>query len=222
MKRTFVKEKFKTKAEWLKARGIGGSDAAVIMGEGAWKTKAQLYDEVILKKGVKDISNERMQEGVKSEDHIRKLFLIHNKEYKAVEPPKRSYWLYRRKDFPTLTLTPDCLATDEMGKHLFIEIKDKVCYGRKEIEAYKQGMIDTQYKWQCLHYFVVLDDIQYGYLLVNFNLYEKVNEKWVFDHSETYPILITRANWKDDIEKLKEEEIKFSKLDKRPPLVLNL
>lgn len=222
MKKTYIKEKFKTKAEWLKARGIGGSDAAVIMGEGAWKSKAELYDEVILHKLPKDIQSERMKEGVSSEDHIRKLFLIHNKEYKAVEPPKRSYWLYRRKDYPALTLTPDCLATDETGKHLFIEIKDKVVYGNKEIDAYKMGMIETQYKWQCLHYFVILDDIQYGYLLVNFNVYQKVNEKWVFDHSETYPILITRANWKKEIAELKKEEIKFSELKQRPPLVLDL
>lgn len=220
--KSYTIEKFKSKEEWLKHRGIGGSDAAVIMGEGKWKTKYDLYNEVVLKRIPKDKKNSRMAQGVAAESHIRELFFIHNPQYKAIRPPKRSYWLFTSKENPVLTLTPDSLAKDKSDKLLFAEIKDMAIYSNKEVDLLKSGAIPSQYKYQCLHYFVVIKELVYGYLVINANIFEKVDNKWVYSHSEMLPLLITRAMWKQEIDELKKKEIEFANLKERPAIEFDL
>lgn len=225
--KNYTREVYRTKSEWLKARGIGGSSAAVVMGESKWGNKATLFDEL---QGFKKVipTSSRMQEGVDSEARIRDLFLIHNKQFKAKKPSKRQYVVYRRVDYPRLTLTPDCLIKNKETKELgFIEVKDVEVFSEKERLAYVEGMIPTQYKWQVLHYYVVKQDLDFGILLVNINIMSKNNEtnKWEFSHSETYPISINKEIWKTEINKLFKKELAFLKrVDDNEPFgtVVNL
>lgn len=77
--------------EWLKARqkGIGGSDAASVLGISPWKTNVQLWEE---KTGItepEDISGKRSSASVKN-----------------LRPPSASYssWISQSIRFPMMSL----------------------------------------------------------------------------------------------------------------------
>ena len=86
--------------EWLKARqkGIGGSDAASVLGISPWKTNVQLWEE---KTGItepEDISGkEVVRFGKESEAAIRQLFQLDFPEYQV------SY-----DEFGMIANEPDC------------------------------------------------------------------------------------------------------------------
>lgn len=217
-------EYFKTKSQWLKKRGIGGSDAATIMNKGAWQTQGELYDKLFLKIQKKIPNNYRMKNGVKSEEHIRELFFIHNPQFKAKNPPKKGYWLFTSKKNPLLTLTPDGLAKDKDKKLLFTEFKDMTFYTDRKVEEIKRGIVPEQYLYQVLHYFVVIKEIEYGYLVINANHYTKndITNEWEFLKSEIIPLKITRENFQKSINELEQSEINFTKLSERPKLKIIL
>ena len=76
----YKRESYKTKSEWLNARGIGGSSAAAICNKSKWLTANDVYNELALKKRKKVVENERMIEGVQSESAIRLLFSLDYKD----------------------------------------------------------------------------------------------------------------------------------------------
>ena len=75
-----------TREEWLEERkkGIGGSDAATILGLNPYKTSIQLWEEKTGRKQAEDISDKPyVQYGTKAEDHLRELFKLDFPQYEV-------------------------------------------------------------------------------------------------------------------------------------------
>lgn len=211
MKKNYKKEIYTTREEWLKNRGIGGSDAAAILGKSPWLSKEKVKKRLLEPNSYEEKKNSRMVEGTLKEPLIRQMFVL-NTGYKVTEPPKNKYWLFRRKDEPMLTCTPDGLYDDYDGMY-GLEIKDVALYKREAMDNWESGIIPDQYYIQILHYMVVLNDIV-GVTLLPHLMYFVKNEdinKWVYEHSEFRKYIILREDVKEDLEYLEKQELDFIK-----------
>ena len=225
----YTLEKHKTKEEWVEARGIGGSSAAAILGLSNWHTTQDIYDDLALGKVKKISDNERMQDGRLSESAIRQLFILDYKRYKVKEPPKRSYWMFRRKDKPYITLTPDALLKDTYtGKLGALEIKNVEMRNKETRVAWETLDLPDQYYWQVVHYFVAKPDIDFVivYAHLKYFAYNELAEEWQLDYSKQRAYYFERLMFKKHIDYLENEETKFYEnyvaKRKRPPLILDL
>ena len=137
--------------EWLKARqkGIGGSDAASVLGISPWKTNVQLWEE---KTGItepEDISEkEVVRFGKESEAAIRRLFQLDFPEYQV------SYdefgMIANEPDCPFIFATLDGELTDGSGRKGILEIKTTEI--RRFIDWKKwNGQIPDYYYAQIVH-----------------------------------------------------------------------
>ena len=80
--------------EWLEERkkGIGGSDAAAIIGVNPFMTNIELWEYKTGRKQQEDISNkECVKFGVAAEDHIRQLFALDYPEYELTSESFKTY-----------------------------------------------------------------------------------------------------------------------------------
>lgn len=178
----FERCEYKNKSEWHKLRGggIGGSDAAIIMGYSNWHTNNELWQQKvygIVKENDDLEDNEMIVYGKTTEDALRTLFQAKFVEYLKVTNTKE---VLLRKDKPYLRASLD-------GE---IEvIKDFVFLGADEREyKLKQGMrgiwenktsymprkekwdkqIPMQYFCQIIHY---LNVTGYDFVIVSVEKY---------------------------------------------------
>ena len=227
-KKNYTKELYKTRDEWLKNRGVGGSDAAAICNKSKWKDACDVYNSITKPKIQQDTPNARMIQGTKAEEHIRALFELEHSEYKVTSPPKKGSWLFRRKDYPLLTLTPDGLLKElSTGKRYGLEIKDIELRKREQKELWLNDTLPDDYFYQALHYLVVMNDLDGVCLVARLKVYSfDYNNEYTLDHIETRYFWITRDN--EDIAKairiLEKKEIAFSeyhiKLKRKPPKLI--
>ena len=88
------------RTDWLEERkkGIGGSDAAAIIGANPFMTNVQLWEIKTGRREQEDISQkECVKFGVAAEDHIRQLFALDYPEY---EMTSEEYTTYKNKKLP--------------------------------------------------------------------------------------------------------------------------
>lgn len=238
MKKNYKKEIYKTREDWLSHRGIGGSDAAAICNKSKWRTACDVYKALTSSKQKKEIKNARMVEGTKAEPLIRTLFEIEHPEYKVIHPPKKGSWLFRRKDYPLLTVTPDGLLEETITridenttivKRYGLEIKDIELRKREQKEMWLNNTLPDDYYFQALHYLVVMNDLDGVLLVARLKYYSfDYNNEYTLDHIEERYYWITRDD--EDVTKhvayLEKKEIAFSeyniKLGKRPPANIKL
>ena len=220
----YKKLTFKTKEEWLRNRGIGGSDAAAIANASKWQTPTDIYNRLVLNKEQKDISNSRTIEGTLAEEHIRELWGLDHPKCKLTRPPKISHWLFVSNKHPLLTCTPDGLF--KIDKDLFgLEIKDVELIKGDVKEMWESDILPDQYYFQVLHYMVVMNDLK-GVCLNAHLKYFKFNEetnKWEFSHAIDKDYWIYREDVKQDIKYLLDIEINFIKENiekKHPPKLI--
>ena len=97
----------KSREEWLKARhfGIGGSDAACIVGANKYKTNVQLWEEKTGLTVPEDISDKpAVLYGKNAEEHLRALFMLDFPEY-AVS--YNEFLMYANNEYPFIFATLD-------------------------------------------------------------------------------------------------------------------
>lgn len=225
MKKNYKKETYKTREEWLKNRGIGGSDAATIVNASKWSTKNELYNRLVYSKEPNKKSNSRMVEGTLAEEHIRELWALDHSSFKVLRPPKRTFWIFRRKDYPLLTCTPDGLFY--IGTDLFgLEIKDVELIKSDVKQMWESNTLPDQYYYQVLHYMVVIKDLK-GVCLtahLKYFTYDEETQKWVFDYAVDKNYWIYREDIIDHIKYLEGKEIDFieNNINKRvqPKLII--
>lgn len=209
LKKNYKKEIYKSRKDWLKARGIGGSDAAAILGKSKWLTKKALLKRLLGDTEIEEKKNSRMIEGTMKEPLIRKLYMLNSKD-NVVEPPKRNCWLFRRKDYPLITCTPDGLIRTENGPFGY-EVKDVALYRKEQIDSWEEGILPEQYYIQILHYMVTMNDL-IGVKMTAHLMYYKKNEeteKWEYDYSIFRRYIVMRDDVLDDIKYLEEKELDF-------------
>jgi predicted phage-related endonuclease len=228
IKQNYIKETYKTKDEWKEHRGIGGSSASAILGQSKWTTQMDIYNELVLgiKKEIPE--NDRMREGRVAEDYIRKLFILEHPEFEVIPQPKNTFWLFRRKDYPLITCTPDGLFKDIKNNLKFgLEIKDVELRKREYREEWESGTLPNQYYCQTLHYMVTMNDLD-GVLLLarlKYYVYDEYSEDFQIDHTEDRYFWVYREDVLEDIKYLEEKEIDFITNNivakKKPKLVIS-
>ena len=201
------------KSEWLEERkkGIGGSDAATILGLNPYKTTIQLWEEKTGRRETEDISDKPyVKYGTQAEDLLRQLFALDFPEYE-VSHEENAIIKHPKYDFLFASLDGQ-LVNKETGELGILEIKTTNILQSMQKEKWKN------YYCQILHY---LNVTGYAFVIL------KAQLKYDYDGDirlETKHYKILREEVEEDIKLLQEKEIAFWKeyveKDKRPPLAL--
>lgn len=142
--------------KWLEARtlGIGGSDAAVIMGMNRYKSPYQLWLEKTGQAEAPDLSgNQYVYWGTKNESNIADWF-----QEETGKKVKRLGTL-RSKEYPFMLANVDRTV---VGENAGLEIKTA---GVRQYRKWKDDEIPDAYYCQCLHYMAVTGT-DYWYIAV--------------------------------------------------------
>lgn len=207
-----------TRADWLEERkkGIGGSDAATILGLNPYKTTIELWEEKTGRKEAPDISDKPyVKYGTQAEDLLRQLFALDYPQYIVTHEENT---IIKHPEHPFLFASLDGKLLDvATGKEGILEIKTTNILQSTQKEKWKDKIPDNYY-CQVLHY-----------LNVTSCSFAILKAQLKYDYSgeirlETKHYYIDRKDVEDDIKLLQEKEIQFWKeyieKDKRPPLVL--
>ncbi|MDE5917733.1 MAG: YqaJ viral recombinase family protein [Oscillospiraceae bacterium] len=138
--------------EWIKAReaGIGGSEAACILGMNKYKTNVTLWKE---KKGLvkpEDVSEKpAVRYGKEAEAYIRNLFQLDYPEY---EVSYNEFRMYASDEHPFIFATLDGELTDkETGARGILEIKTATIQNSLQWNNWQDDEIPENYYIQILH-----------------------------------------------------------------------
>lgn len=137
--------------EWLLCRhkrGIGGSEAAAIVGVSKWMTANELWQIKTGQKERKDISdNPLVAQGHRMESGIRELYISYHPEYKVKYHP---YELLYQSDRPWLFATLDGEIYTEDKRKGVLEIKTSTPQSKADWDNWN-CQIPDQYMVQLLH-----------------------------------------------------------------------
>ena len=203
-----------TREQWLEERkkGIGGSDAATILGLNPYKTSIDLWEEKTGRKDAEDISDKPyVKYGTKAEDHLRELFKLDFPQYEVTHQENT---IIKHPIYPFLFASLDGQLVDKnTGELGILEIKTTNILQSMQKEKWNDRVPDN-YFIQVLHYLNVTG-FSFAYLFAELTYSD--------DLQMTKTFKFDRNNLVEDIEYLQEKEIEFWKYveeDKRPPLVL--
>ena len=122
---------YETEDEWKKARfgTIGASVAPTVMGlTDGWKTREQLFDEMLGRRVDNFKGNDLTRLGQSSEPLLRALWAIEHPEYEVYDP---TYLLFRNKERPWQTCSLDLIAVERSTGDIYIgEIKTGIYHAK--------------------------------------------------------------------------------------------
>lgn len=202
------------RSEWLEERkkGIGGSDASIIIGLNPYKNNIELWEEKTGRKQAEDISEKPyVKYGVSMEDNLRQSFAIKHPEFEVIHEENA---IVKHSKYPFLFASLDgILINKETGEKGILEIKTSAILRSMQKEKWKNKVPDN-YFIQVLHYLNVTE-FSFAYLFAELTYSDdlQMTKTYKFD----------RNNFIEDIEYLQKKEIEFWKYveeDKKPPLLL--
>lgn len=207
-----------SREEWLEERkkGIGGSDAAVILGLNPYKNNIRLWEEKTGKVQAEDISDKPyVKYGTQAEDLLRELFKLDFPKYEVSHDENT---IIKHPKYPFLFASLDGQLVDkETGELGILEIKTTNILQSMQKEKWKEKIPDN-YFCQVLHY---LNVTGYSFAIL------KAQLKYDFDGDiklETRHYKINRNDFEEDIKELEKAEIefwtKYVEKNVQPPLEL--
>lgn len=207
-----------SREEWLEERkkGIGGSDAAVILGLNPYKNNIRLWEEKTGKVQAEDISDKPyVKYGTQAEDLLRELFKLDFPQYEVFHDENT---IIKHPKYPFLFASLDGQLVDkETGELGILEIKTTNILQSMQKEKWKEKIPDN-YFCQVLHY---LNVTGYSFAIL------KAQLKYDFDGDiklETRHYKINRCDFEEDIKELEKAEVefwtKYVEKDIQPPLEL--
>lgn len=205
-----------TREEWLTCRqnGIGGSDAASVLGLNPYKSNVQLWREktgLIVPEDISD--NPAVKFGKEAEAHIRALFALNHPE---LHVDYHEYRMYAQPETPYLyaTLDGELIASD--GRRGVLEIKTATIQQSRQWDEWTDR-IPMHYYVQELHQLHCTGwDFAYTAALIRY----KKGDMWAAAYREYY---LRREDRLTDLQQVLEEERKFwQRVVERnePPLIL--
>lgn len=208
--KNYTKERYKSKEEWFASRGLGGTSASAITGNSKWKDKLELFNSIIIgNEKQEDSRNESLDYGIACESIIREQFkLDFADKYKVITP--KGYEMYRRKDKPYMTATPDSLLIDlKTNKKGIQEIKTHDVLNREDENEWNEN-IPQNYFEQVIWYMAVMNDIDFVEVTAKLKFYDYFdpNGKRLLK-SETRYYYIAREDVKDSIKALETMVTRF-------------
>lgn len=205
--------------DWHKERskGIGGSDAASVLGLNPFKSNIELWREKTGRAKSENISEKpAVKYGKRAEEYLRGLFMLDYPQYTLSYSP---YDQHISEKYQFLRASFDGLLTDADGTKGILEIKTTEILNPKQWEEW-ENKIPTNYFCQILHYFAIDEDLKFCKLKAQIK-YHKQNDNEIYATTRHYHIL--REKHLQDIDYLITEETKFwhyVKANKEPPLIL--
>lgn len=208
-----------SREDWLEHRKkyIGGSDASSIVGCNPWRSNVELWLEKTGQVIPEDISSKPyVQFGIGAEPVIRELFKLSYPQYKMEYVEN---WSHVNDSIPWAAASLDGELTEiATGRKGIWECKTSEIVSSMSKEKWS-GRIPDNYYAQLIHYLMVREDCEFAHLTALLT--------WKFQDQEIYQQLrnyrIERAEVEEDIEILKEAEMKFWKQvqeRKKPNLIL--
>lgn len=200
---TYQVHMYKDRDEWKSKRikGIGGSDASVLVGMNPWKDTNTLWKE---KNGIiqaEDISNKDVvQYGTAAEEHLRNLFAL---DYPNYEVQYMDNTTLQSVEYPWMLYSPDGLLVEKStGRKGIWECKTSLINNRTQKEKWNNRIPDYYYI-QVLHGLLVTG---FDFIVLKAQLKEIWKDGGV--HLDTRHYLINRDEVLEDLEWLLRKEIK--------------
>lgn len=177
-------------------KGLGGSDAASILGYSPWMSNVDLYMDKI-GEGKPFVTNDYVEFGNDMEPLIHDMFYLQNKEYKPYNTKGLSFL---STEHPYIRANLDGFMEDENGKFGILEIKTV----QSNFAKWYHSEIPINYLSQLIHYMYVMNAdfaIMYAFFNTPFrNDGQKAHIK---------QIRFERADYQDSIDYLVKKEINF-------------
>ena len=212
-------KKCKNRESWLKNRAkyLGGSDDACILGLNPYKSNLDLYREKIGLVAPPDLSdNEAVIYGTCAEEHIRALFRLDHPEYSVVYVENNS-WHNSKYPFAAASLDGWLVEYGSERKGIW-ECKTAIISNKAHAELWNNRIPDNYY-CQILHYFMVTE---FDFAVLRARLrYEYPGNKF-YTERDYY---IERSECEEDIATLIEKEAAFYeqlKKKQEPPRILSM
>ena len=207
--------------EWLNSRkrGIGGSDAAAVIGQNPYMTNVELWEIKTGRKEQAGVSNkECVKFGVAAESFIRELFALDNPEYKITNEP---FKISKNPQYPFIIGTFDGIIEDgKTWQTGLLEIKTGTIRRSSDWNKWGGNIMPQNYYIQILHYFLVREDFEFAVLKARLSE-KKYNGGRDVIHIKQYEI--KRSDCLNDMEMLLKAEQEFwgyVERDERPPLII--
>src|SRR5690606_34747146 len=136
-----------SREEWLRERkkGIGGSDASVILGFNPWKSPFELYIEKT-SDVIEEIDNEAIYWGNTLEDIVAEEFTR-----RTGKKVRRRNQIFKHKEYDWMIANID---RDVVGERALLECKTTSAFN---LDAWEGDEIPPAYMCQLQHYMAVLD-----------------------------------------------------------------
>ncbi|MDI9469046.1 MAG: YqaJ viral recombinase family protein [Bacillota bacterium] len=150
----FTRKVLPSRDHWLEERrkGIGGSDAAAILGLSPWKSNTQLWEEKTGLREPDQPSNlEAIEYGNRAEGSLRQLFKLDFPEFKV---RYRNHQILQSNIAPWMQASLDGELTDRDGRQGILEIKTTRIASSMQSESWA-GQVPQTYYCQLLHYLLV-------------------------------------------------------------------
>ena len=200
-----------------RSKGIGGSDAASVLGVNPYKSNVDLWREKTGRKEPEDISEKpAVKYGKQAEEYLRELFMLDYPQYTLDYSP---YDQHINEKYPFMRASFDGILTDQDGTKGILEIKTTTIYKPEQWKEW-DGRIPINYFCQVLHYFGIDEAFKFCKLKAKIR-YTKPDDPEVYATIKHYHIL--REKFLEDIDLLMNKEIDFWRYvteDKEPPLLL--
>lgn len=193
----------KTHDEWLECRkkGIGGSDAACVLGANKYKSNVQLWKE---KTGIlqpEDISDKpAVMYGKNAEYHLRELFAL---DFPNYDIEYHEYRMYANDKYPFIYATLDGELTDRnTNSKGILEIKTTTINNSSQWSEWDDG-IPQNYYIQVLHQMLATG---YEFVILKAHIrYFKNGD--LYTSTRHYSII--RSEEKESMDMLLKAEIEF-------------
>lgn len=200
----FTRISAKSHDEWLENRkkGIGGSDAAAILGISPFKTNVDLWLEKTGQKEPDDISNEeKVKYGHDAEDPLRTLFMLDHPDYELFHD---EHMILQNTKYPFMQASLDGELTEiATGRKGIYEGKTTEIMNKRMLNEWN-GQVPIYYYVQCLQYLIVT-----GYDFVW--LRAELKFAWDMNRKEIRDYYFTKEETINDMKYLFKKELIFWK-----------
>ena len=199
----------------LRGKGIGGSDAGIVMNVSQYRTPYELWEEKTGKVKREFITNDAIEKGNALEPIMFNMFKVfYSKEYEVIDTKNISL---SSKQFPFLRANLDGALIDKAtGKKGILEIKSTTILNGTMFKYWNNDNVPLTYFFQCLHYMYVTG---FDFVIV----YAILDIPWA-NKQETRVIKMYREDLEADIKYLIKTELWFwdkVKTNTPPPFLEN-